>query len=73
MEQEKKLQILKDIININSTNGHEEQVANYLQKLLAEYNIKAEKVQYDKDRASLVSEVGTDNGPVLAFWTYGCC
>ncbi len=67
MEQQKKLQILKDIININSTNGHEEQVANYLQKLLAEYNIQAEKVQYDKERASLVSEVGTDNGPVLAF------
>lgn len=67
MERQQKLQILKDIININSTNGHEEQVANYLQKLLAECNIQSEKVQYDTDRASLVSEVGASGGRVLAF------
>ncbi|MBC2142502.1 ArgE/DapE family deacylase [Listeria innocua] len=67
MEQERKIQILKDIVNIDSTNGHEEQVANYLQKLFAEYGIESKKVQYDVDRASLVSEIGSNDGKVLAF------
>nr|ACF40748.1 DapE [Listeria monocytogenes] len=68
MERERKIQILKDIVNIDSTNGHEEQVANYLQKLFAEYGIESEKVQYDVDRASLVSEIGSNDGKVLAFF-----
>ncbi|HBM3606434.1 TPA: ArgE/DapE family deacylase [Listeria innocua] len=67
MERDRKIQILKDIVNIDSTNGHEEQVANYLQKLFAEYGIESEKVQYDVDRASLVSEIGSNDGKVLAF------
>lgn len=67
MERQRKIQILKDIVNINSTNGHEEQVANYLQKLLAEHGIESEKEQYDVDRASLVSEVGSSDEKVLAF------
>ncbi|MBC1547773.1 ArgE/DapE family deacylase [Listeria sp. FSL L7-1435] len=67
MDRQKKLQILKDMVNINSTNGHEEQVANYLQKLLSEYGIESEKVQYDVDRASLVSEIGSGDGKILAF------
>ncbi|EAF1783374.1 ArgE/DapE family deacylase [Listeria monocytogenes] len=67
MERERKIQILKDIVNIDSTNGHEEQVANYLQKLFAVYGIESEKVQYDVDRASLVSEIGSNDGKVLAF------
>ncbi|EAD5995624.1 ArgE/DapE family deacylase, partial [Listeria monocytogenes] len=67
MDQQKKIQILKDLVNIDSTNGHEEQVANYLQKLLAEHGIESEKVQYDVDRASLVSEIGSSNEKVLAF------
>ncbi|EAD8167983.1 ArgE/DapE family deacylase [Listeria monocytogenes] len=67
MDRQKKIQILKDMVNIDSTNGHEEQVANYLQKLFAEYGIESEKVQYDVDRASLVSEIGSNDGKVLAF------
>ncbi|MBC1715303.1 ArgE/DapE family deacylase [Listeria welshimeri] len=67
MDQQKKIQILKDMVNIDSTNGHEEQVANYLQKLLAVYGIESEKVQYDEDRASLVSEIGSSDEQVLAF------
>lgn len=67
MERQRKIQILKDIVNINSTNGHEEQVANYLQKLLAEHGIESEKVQYDVDRASLVSEIGSSDEKILAF------
>lgn len=67
MERERKIQILKDMVNIDSTNGHEEQVANYLQKLLAEHGIESEKVQYDVDRASLVSGIGSSDEKVLAF------
>ncbi|HHW4573893.1 TPA: ArgE/DapE family deacylase [Listeria monocytogenes] len=67
MERQRKIQILKDIVNIDSTNGHEEQVANYLQKLLAEHGIESEKVKYDVDRASLVSEIGCSDEKILAF------
>ncbi|MBC1376379.1 ArgE/DapE family deacylase [Listeria sp. FSL L7-0091] len=67
MERQRKIQILKDIVNINSTNGNEEEVANYLQKLFAAYGIESEKVQYDVNRASLVSEIGSNDGKVLAF------
>lgn len=67
MERQRKIQILKDIVNIDSTNGHEEQVANYLQKLLAEHGIESEKVKYDVDRASLVSEIGSSDEKFLAF------
>ncbi|EKM9526001.1 ArgE/DapE family deacylase [Listeria monocytogenes] len=67
MDRQKKIQILKDMVNIDSTNGHEEQVANYLQKLLAEHGIESEKVQYDVDRASLVSKIGSSDEKVLAF------
>ncbi|EMH0510362.1 ArgE/DapE family deacylase [Listeria monocytogenes] len=67
MDQQKKIQILKDMVNIDSTNGHEEQVADYLQDLLAGYGIESEKVDYDVDRASLVSEIGSSYEKVLAF------
>lgn len=67
MERQRKIQILKDIVNIDSTNGHEEQVANYLQKLLAEHGIESEKVKYDVDRASLVSEIGSSDEK---FWRF---
>ncbi|EAG9290009.1 TPA: ArgE/DapE family deacylase [Listeria monocytogenes] len=67
MDQQKKIQILKDMVNIDSTNGHEEQVADYLQELLAGYGIESEKVHYDVDRASLVSEIGYSYEKILAF------
>ncbi|WP_163651927.1 ArgE/DapE family deacylase [Listeria sp. PSOL-1] len=68
MDQQEKIQILKDLVNINSTNGNEEEVADYLKKLLTDHGIDSEKVIYAEKRASLVSEVGDKNaGKVLGF------
>ncbi|EUJ20586.1 succinyl-diaminopimelate desuccinylase [Listeria aquatica FSL S10-1188] len=65
MEQQERLQILKDIINIDSTNGNEEAVANYLGELLSRHGIDSKKVQYAEKRASLVSEIGDGGSRVL--------
>lgn len=65
MEQQERLQILKDIINIDSTNGNEEAVANYLGELLSRHGIDSKKVQYAEKRASLVSEIGDGGNRVL--------
>lgn len=59
--------MLKDVININSTNGNEEEVADYLLKRLSEYGILSQKVQYAEKRASLVSQIGVDTGKTLGF------
>lgn len=42
MEKAKKIQILKDIINIKSVNGNEKAVADYLTKLFNEYGIETQ-------------------------------
>lgn len=67
MENKDKIQILKDIININSTNGNEEEVANYLENLLKKYNIDSEKILYSENRSNLVSTLGKKGGKVLGF------
>lgn len=52
------LDILKDIIAIKSVNDKEKDVATYLQKLLAKYNIQSEIKPVRGDRANLVAEIG---------------
>ncbi|MBC1520394.1 ArgE/DapE family deacylase [Listeria aquatica] len=65
MEQQERLQVLKDIVNIDSTNGNEEAVADYLAKLLKKHGIDSQKVQFAENRASLVSEIGEEGKRVL--------
>ncbi|TFJ48381.1 succinyl-diaminopimelate desuccinylase [Carnobacterium divergens] len=67
MEKAKKIQILKDIINIKSVNGNEKAVADYLTKLFNEYGIETQQVAYDINRDNLVVEIGTEGSKVLAF------
>lgn len=67
MEKAKKIQILKDIINIKSVNGNEKAVADYLTKLFNEYGIETQQVAYDTNRDNLVVEIGTEGSKVLAF------
>lgn len=65
MEQTRKAQILEDLIHINSVNGNEIDVANYLKKLLAEYGIEARIEEFGDKRANLIAEFGQPNGKVL--------
>lgn len=67
MEKEKKIKILQEVIQIKSVNDKEEEVAKYLQKLLAEYDISSELVEFAEGRSSLVATMGNGSGKVLAF------
>lgn len=58
------LEILKNLIAIKSVNDHEKTVATYLQKLLAQYDIKSEIKPIRGDRANLIAEIGQGK-PVL--------
>ena len=63
---EEKVQILSDVVEIESVNDHEKDVAEYLQKLFNKYDIQSEIISVnDSDsRANLVAEIGSGS-PVL--------
>lgn len=61
------VKILQDVVQINSVNGNEEEVAVYLQKLFAEHGIDSKFIKYDEGRMNLIVEIGNGNGPVLGF------
>lgn len=66
MDRERKIQILQDMVRIESVNDHETEVATYLQSLLAEYEIESELVEYAPGRSSLVAVLeGEKPGKVL--------
>ncbi len=67
MERQEKIQILKDIVGIDSTNGNEEAVADYLAKVLERHNIPSQKLMFAEKRANLISQIGDPNGRVLGF------
>lgn len=67
MEKAEKVQILKDIIKIQSVNGNEKEVADYLGKLFKKHGIASEQVEYAENRDNLVAEIGTAQDKVLAF------
>lgn len=58
MKDTEKVQILKDLIAINSVNGNELEVAQYLHKLLKKYGIESKIDEFEDQRANLVAEVG---------------
>ena len=64
LSEQTRLQILADLINIQSINDHELAVANYLQHLFAQHHIVAKVLPITDTRANLVVEIGTD-GPIL--------
>ncbi|KJW12485.1 ArgE/DapE family deacylase [Levilactobacillus spicheri] len=61
------VQTLSDIVKLDTVNGSEKRVADYLEKLLAAHGIAAHQVAYQPDRISLVAEIGDGNGPVVGF------
>lgn len=58
MEKTQQEQILKDLIHINSVNGNELAVAQYLQQLFAKYGIEARLDAFGDHRANLIVELG---------------
>lgn len=62
---EKKL--LTDLIAINTVNGNEAAIADYLEKIFKKFGVKTKRVEYAAGRVTLVAEVGTGQKPVLAF------
>lgn len=57
-------QILKDLIAINSVNGNEIEVANYLARLFKQHGIESQIDAFGDRRANLTVDFGQD-GPVL--------
>ncbi len=58
---EEAVQLLQDMIQINTENDNEEELARYIQEFLSAHGIESELVEFAPKRASLVAEIS--NGP----------
>lgn len=58
MDEHKKIQILQHLIQINSVNGNEAAVADYIQQLFTAHGITAKQVPYTSGRSNLIAEIG---------------
>jgi succinyl-diaminopimelate desuccinylase len=68
MEKQEKVQILKDMVAIESVNGNEKAVAEYLSQLFAQHGIVSSFLEYAEERDNLIVEIGIKNTEkVLAF------
>ena len=59
MDKTTKLQILRELLQINSVNGNEVAVARYLQALFTQYGLTAKVDEFGNQRANLILEVGS--------------
>src|SRR5699024_2248720 len=59
-----KVQILSDIVAIETVNDNELEVCNYLQKLFSNYGIESKIQKIDERRANLIAEIG-EGKPVI--------
>ena len=79
MNDQKKIQVLQDVIRIPSVNGKEAEVASYLSKLFIDYSIESERVPYCPGRDKALFHFQYCNyfyrarQSLRAFWAYGCC
>lgn len=68
MNREEKIQILQDIIRIQTVNDNEKEAAAYYKDLLAKHDIDSKIVEYSPTRHNLVAEIKGENpGKVLVF------
>ncbi|GEO69493.1 ArgE/DapE family deacylase [Levilactobacillus acidifarinae] len=61
------VQTLQDVVKLNTVNGTEKLVADYLVKLFEQHGITCKQLAYKPDRISLVAEIGDGQGPVIGF------
>ena len=67
MDQQEKIKILQDVIQLETPNGNEEIVALYYKNLLEAHGIESQLIQYADGRANLVAELkGNQEGKILA-------
>lgn len=67
MDKTEKLSILDDLIKLETVNGHEELVANYLKKLFEKHQIKTELVKTDDNRFNLIASINNNAEKTLGF------
>ncbi len=65
LSEKEKVQLLGDIIEIQTENDNEIEVCYYLKDLLSKYDIDSKIIKVNDSRANLVAEIGSDS-PVLA-------
>ncbi|HFR4577676.1 TPA: ArgE/DapE family deacylase [Streptococcus suis] len=62
---EEAVQLLQDMIQINTENDNEEELARYIQEFLSAHGIESELVEFAPRRASLVAEISNGSGKKL--------
>lgn len=65
LSSEEKVEILADLVGIESVNDNELDVANYLHDLFQKHHIDSKIIKLTDTRANLVAEIGSGS-PVLA-------
>ncbi len=63
--EEEKIQLLADIVEMDTVNDNEIEVCEYLKDLLEKHDIESEILEVEGKRANLVAEIGSGS-PVLA-------
>ncbi|HHC5359414.1 TPA: ArgE/DapE family deacylase [Staphylococcus aureus] len=63
--EKEKIQLLADIVELQTENNNEIDVCNYLTDLFDKYNIKSEILKVNEHRANIVAEIG-NGSPILA-------
>ncbi|RNH48420.1 ArgE/DapE family deacylase [Staphylococcus aureus] len=63
--EKEKIQLLADIVELQTENNNEIDVCNYLTDLFDKYDIKSEILKVNEHRANIVAEIGNDS-PILA-------
>ncbi|MFC6275238.1 ArgE/DapE family deacylase [Levilactobacillus tangyuanensis] len=58
MEDSEQIQILQHLIQINSVNGNEAAVADYIKRLFADHGISSTITPYAEGRSNIVAEIG---------------
>ncbi|KRM96774.1 succinyl-diaminopimelate desuccinylase [Liquorilactobacillus aquaticus DSM 21051] len=59
MKKKEKIKILTDLIKIQSVNGNELEISEYIAALFKEKNIAVRLDRFDNTRANLIAEIGT--------------
>lgn len=63
--EKEKVQLLADIVELQTENNNEIDVCNYFKNLFDKYNIKSEILKVNEHRANIVAEIGSGS-PILA-------
>lgn len=63
--EKEKIQLLTDIVELQTENNNEIDVCNYLTDLFDKYDIKSEILKVNEHRANIVAEIG-NGSPILA-------